>query len=291
MWSPKKESDGKRSQYYDNMRAVRTGDFVVSYADTAVRAFGKVTDPAIEAPRPEEFGAKGQNWAATGWLVAVAWLQVDRLRPKDYLTSIAPLLPLKYSPLRPATGDGNQKAYLSEISEALFAVLLNASDTQWTDLSALGVGTSGFRDELDDAEEQKIWADASLSGTERDQLSKARRGQGLYRKNLFIFEQHCRLTGIASPSLLIASHIKPWRACKTAQERLDGNNGLLLAPNADYLFDRGLISFEANGDLIVSSSISPNDLKLLGIPAVIKTDFRPTQQDYLAYHRENIFQR
>ncbi|MGM5000125.1 HNH endonuclease [Tardiphaga sp. 538_B7_N1_4] len=39
----------------------------------------------------------------------------------------------------------------------------------------------------------------------------------------------------------------------TATERLDGANGLLLAPHVDRLFDRGLISFQASGEVLVSS--------------------------------------
>jgi putative restriction endonuclease len=48
-----------------------------------------------------------------------------------------------------------------------------------------------------------------------------------------------------------ASHIKPW--CEsTNEERLNGENGLLLTPSIDHLFDRGFISFEDNGELLIS---------------------------------------
>jgi predicted restriction endonuclease len=50
---------------------------------------------------------------------------------------------------------------------------------------------------------------------------------------------------------LRASHCKPWRDSSN-EERLDGENGLLLRPNADHLFDRGFIGFEDNGDVLVS---------------------------------------
>jgi predicted restriction endonuclease len=54
-----------------------------------------------------------------------------------------------------------------------------------------------------------------------------------------------------SDAYLIASHIKPWRSANN-QERIDGSNGLLLAPHVDLLFDRGLISFTDEGSLLVS---------------------------------------
>jgi putative restriction endonuclease len=102
---------------------------------------------------------------------------------------------------------------------------------------------------------------------------------------------------------LIASHIKPWRACKSAAERLDGMNGLLLTPDADHLFDRGFISFLDHGEVMVSPRVDSEDLRRLGFeqlaferfgikeaPAVWQTEgFRPEQRTYLAYHRSDVF--
>ena len=51
---------------------------------------------------------------------------------------------------------------------------------------------------------------------------------------------------------LVASHCKSWRECANAYERLDGENGLMLTPTIDHLFDRGFISFENNGELLIS---------------------------------------
>ena len=47
----------------------------------------------------------------------------------------------------------------------------------------------------------------------------------MFRDNVRALEPACRVTGVANPWLLIASHIKTWRACATAAERLDGANG------------------------------------------------------------------
>jgi predicted restriction endonuclease len=55
-------------------------------------------------------------------------------------------------------------------------------------------------------------------------------------------EQACRITGVYNLAYLIASHIKPWRHAEN-DERLHRNDGLILAPQADFLFDRGFISF------------------------------------------------
>jgi hypothetical protein len=61
-------------------------------------------------------------------------------------------------------------------------------------------------------------------------------------------EVKCRITGVDRVEHLRASHCKPWRD-STDSERLDGENGLLLTPTIDHLFDRGFISFETGGRL------------------------------------------
>lgn len=46
--------------------------------------------------------------------------------------------------------------------------------------------------------------------------------------------------GVSDEHFLIDSHIKPWSQSNN-QEWLDVNNGLLLCPNHDALFDKGII--------------------------------------------------
>lgn len=133
--------------------------------------------------------------------------------------------------------------------------------------------------------------DSPLDETEREQVTKARIGQGLYRKNLEEIETYCRVTGLAIKIHLRASHMKPWRVCSDA-EKLDGNNGLLLSPHIDHLFDKGYISFSDGGDLLVSGNIDMAVLKAWGIQTPFNAGpFNPRQRYYLAYHREIIFQK
>jgi hypothetical protein len=98
-----------------------------------------------------------------------------------------------------------------------------------------------------DADEREIEA-RDLPPTDKQTLIKARRGQGIFRAKLLQIEPHCRLTGTADPAHLRASHIKAW-ADSNDRERLDGNNGLMLAPHVDHLFDRALITFGDDGRL------------------------------------------
>lgn len=291
IWSPKTERDGKRSHYYENMRRARPNDSIISYAGGAVQALGRIVDAAILAPRPEEFGLVGLNWADQGWLAPVSWTLINPIKPKSILGQIAHLLPNKYSPLQAATGNGNQKAYLTEVSQQIFELLVQICGATVEELSRFPeVCEVDFRNALDAAEERKISADLTLTDTEKVQLSKARRGQGLFRKNLCGVESQCRLTNVHTPKLLIASHIKPWRLCTTAYERLDGNNGLLLTAHVDHLFDRGLISFGHDGTLLVSTALAPSDFTLLGLTVQSKSAFNDAQLEYLKFHRENVFQ-
>lgn len=125
----------------------------------------------------------------------------------------------------------------------------------------------------------------TLSKTEQEYIGKARLGQGQFRQDLLkIFRSTCPLTGISNPDLLIASHIKPWRACNNS-ERLDPYNGILLSALADRLFDKGFISFEESGEMIVSKTLLGCDLKKSGINTLDKITLDPRSLIYLRYHR------
>jgi hypothetical protein len=102
-------------------------------------------------------------------------------------------------------------------------------------------------------------------------------------------EVGCRISGITDPRFLTASHIKPW-AKSNDFEKLDGNNGLLLSPHIDRLFDRGYISFEDNGELKFSPLL-PSDVAAawnLNNPT-IKKPLSSKQARYMAFHRHEIF--
>jgi HNH endonuclease len=142
---------------------------------------------------------------------------------------------------------------------------------------------------LDDQAEAVLRQRHDIGPTEIERLTKARRGQGSFREELIAFECRCRVTGVDDPALLTASHIKPWRV-STDEEKLDRENGLLLAPHIDRLFDRGYISFSDSGKLLVASTLGDGVLAAWGIDG--NTDvgsFSARQKDYLHYHRTHVF--
>lgn len=294
LWSPVTEASGVRSRFYDNMRVAAPGDVVLSYAGGRVGRVGIVADFAISAPKPEEFGTIGAYWNATGWLLPVQWLDMQlAVRPKDLLDRLSRLLPSTHSPIQPLTGNGNQKAYLAEVDRAVVDLVLEAARLPSSALIATPTLTNAdFATRLDDLVEHHILEDASLDRTVCEQLTRARRGQGIFRKRVLELEPACRITGVERPNLLIASHIKPWRACGSAAERLDGFNGLMLAPHADFLFDRGLLGFEDDGRPLFSSQLAEADAIKLGLHTVQRPAPRPLHEQsraYFQHHRTSVF--
>lgn len=69
--------------------------------------------------------------------------------------------------------------------------------------------------------------------------------------------EKCMLSGVWTPEL-VASHIKPFKLCNP-EEAYDSNNGLLLTPDNDALFDGRWIAFENDGSIILSSKLQTEE--------------------------------
>jgi hypothetical protein len=101
--------------------------------------------------------------------------------------------------------------------------------------------------------------------TERAGVVLSRVGQGAYRKSIINrWENKCAVTGYQDPRILIASHIHPWKDASN-DERLDVNNGILLSPTYDALFDKHLITFDNSGKIILSETLAPVEYKKIGV--------------------------
>lgn len=144
-----------------------------------------------------------------------------------------------------------------------------------------------FLDEKFDMEE--ILKHADLSTTEKAALVQCRVGQGVFRSQLLEEWQRCPLTGCDDPTLLRASHIKPWRASDNT-ERLDRFNGLLLAPNVDAVFDKGLITFDNSGRIVISNHLSEQNRVSLGIRDDAAIELNLARQPYMVHHHAHVFQ-
>jgi len=126
--------------------------------------------------------------------------------------------------------------------------------------------------------------------------TSAREGQQQYRKKVIEHMPQCPFTKISDERLLIASHIKPYRACineDKINEAIDFYNGLALSPTYDKLFDQGYITFTDKGELICGTQLTAYTWERLRINPNAKNLMRiypENREKYLEYHRQNVFQ-
>ena len=292
LWSPKTRTDRARNQFYDNMLQTKPGDVIFSFCDSRIKAVGFVTQRAVSSAKPD-FGSAGASWSAEGWLVAAEFATFDNpIRPKDHIDALRDHLPTKYSPLQ-STGDGLQSVYLASIplpmAEALIQLIGPAYHVATDSLS-------DRRDELDVEDtlkevEKRLLERTDIGSTQKKQLINARRGQGIFRANVRLHEKSCRLTKVSDPAHLRASHIKPWKDSSDI-EKIDGSNGLFLASHIDHLFDRGFISFDSDGILLISPLLIDTVADSWGVVKGKNVGYFTEEQNiYLAYHRVNVFKK
>jgi putative restriction endonuclease len=288
LWSP------SATPTEPEMREVAPGDLIFSFMDTRILAVGIAQSYCWESPKPLEFGTAGENWENIGWKVKVSFTKLtNKVRPKDHIELLRPLLPARYSPLQP-NGNGLQSVYLTEVPASLAEVLIGLIGQEIAPIALAARGVKPVpADDLDSWErkiEQEVASNSAIPETDRLALVRARSGQGLFKERVGKIESRCRITGVDNPVHLIASHCKPWRD-STNEERLNGENGLLLTPSIDHLFDRGFIGFEDNGTLIISPVAHRPSLQRMGIEierVVNVGGFTSGQKQFLEFHRSAV---
>ena len=131
-------------------------------------------------------------------------------------------------------------------------------------------------------------------GEDRVVRATTRIGQRFFRAAVMsAYNEQCCVTGLAIPTLLQASHIVPWQHDRA--NRTNPRNGLLLSALHHKAFDAGLftirddmtvhVSREHTGGEFFSTAIGAYD----GRPIRLPEKFAPGQ-DFLAHHREYVFQ-
>ena len=268
LWSPKRNANGARNPFYEHMREVSPGDLVLSFQGTFIRAVGIACSFAYESPKPTEFQNAGTNWSSIGWRVDVSFsLLRHQIKPADHMERLRVELPRKYSPLRP-NGHGLQSVYLTAIPQGMMhalADLIGQEVTHFVDgyveetMSLTQIRNDGLA-EWEEQLRERLEQDTAIDQTEKEQVILARRGQGRFKRNVGV-------------------------------SRLDGENGLLLTPSVDHLFDRGFISFEDTGQLLVSPVVHLESLRRMGVPGEGHKcgGFTAGQRKYLEFHRESVF--
>ena len=134
-------------------------------------------------------------------------------------------------------------------------------------------------------------------GKERAALVAQRVNQDYFRNTLLAnYGGRCCLSGLSSPALLLASHIKPWSVSDPRTERTNPANGLLLNALLDSAFDRGLMTLDPGlragfspalrEDPSYAALFAPYEGRRIELPAHM-----PPAPEFLEYHREVIFAR
>ena len=125
-------------------------------------------------------------------------------------------------------------------------------------------------------------ADAPI-GEDRTVITTVRVGQDFFRRAvLSAYNERCCITGLSIPTLLVASHIIPWRDDRS--NRVNPRNGLLLSALHDKAFDTGLITVENDMTVRVSDQCPRSDDPYFSDraqhihPALPRTQNQPTRE-------------
>ena len=265
---------GDEQHHHRRLLNVDIGDHVVHLENRKIRAFSKAISKAYDSDCPREFSKPA--WPREGRKVDLDLTEFDEPIDVDSIFSkIKDKLPEKYSPFN-IHGGGNQ-GYFYEIGANVFNTILDTDFDEETNASEPSV--------------QNINSPTGSSTLSNIVNTRSSAWQNYFKKKLFkLWPTECAITKVKNKKLLIGAHIRPWSK-SSDNEKIDEYNGLLLAPNPDKIFELGLISFEDDGKIIISSKLSNEDLTRLNINKDTVLDLKENNKKYIRYHRENKFKK
>lgn len=127
-----------------------------------------------------------------------------------------------------------------------------------------------------------------LGPTEKEQLVKTRIGHSQLKELLINKDCQCKICGLNDERFLIASHIQRW-SVSDDNERRDINNIFLLCPDHDWLFDKFYISFDDDGNILLSDNVDESVYDKLKITGDIsKVTLNNENKKYMKWHREQF---
>lgn len=278
LWAPKWDRSEKKQHSWERMRDVRCGDITFHYKRGEIVAISQAQSDCMHGDKPHSL-RNYDEWNVEGYLVKTKYWELDTpISIKENWSQIEPLLPVKYSAFK-KNGDGNE-GYLFPCNDEL-TVLLFELISQVNDFSINNpdLTKDPLRGELFD----------EIRRTEGEIKQKVRYGQGKFKEDLLEFWGHkCALCNITRRDLLRASHSKAWKDSDDV-ERLDKHNGILLCCNHDVLYDKGFITFDSIGRIMISERILMDEYKEYGLSLDQSIDVSDNHQVYLKWHRKAVF--
>lgn len=284
IWSPQQDSGGRVPHSWLRMTEVIEGDRIFHYVRGNIVAISVAKAGCQTASKPSNMH-NHERWDNNGFLVELDYHELEvPINIRSEFNDILPLLPIKYSPFQ-ADANGNQ-GYLYPCNEELSIKLLELIsdqniyqvDEEQLELAIGMVRRMGRNTFI-----------PMIAETESEVKTKIRLGQQKFRRDLIpLWDYKCALCEIELPTLLRASHSKPWKD-STDFERVDPYNGVLLCCNHDALYDKGFIAFDGQGRLHISSQIPEEDYDIYSIRPKMKIARNENNKPYFKWHKRNLF--
>ncbi|ADO57472.1 HNH endonuclease [Paenibacillus polymyxa] len=280
LWAPKKNKDGKTFHHWTSMTSVKKGDIIFSSYKGRMHSVIIAKKNYRESKKPDSL-VSVDNWEQDGWIVDAEYRDISTpIKYKNYMNDILTLQGKKYAPYN-LTGRGNT-GYLFQITEELANFLFTKVGITVADLELVAKSEDEIIGDVENDVSQ------IPEETIREQLVQTRVGQDKFKQELIKLDKKCKLCGLDNINFLRASHSKPWRDSNN-KERLDKYNGFLFCPAHDTLYDRGYISFDNDGSLLISPYLDDLSKLLMNVEAQMKITLLEGHKHYVKYHREHIF--
>ncbi|MBA5202216.1 HNH endonuclease [Pectobacterium aroidearum] len=269
LWAPKYATNAKGKEVknagWEPMSKIKSGDVIFCYRDWKVNLILRATSDSYNAGRPEN--RKFSAWEVEGWKVDISYEELAS--PIDIREFKEEFIELYNDCCHPKVF--NKRGLCTQIY-----------------MSSLSIHAGLYLiDKIEGLELDILLGEGTKKEYERKILAKARVGQGEYRRDLLdLWEDKCAVTGVDRKDLLIASHIYPW-CLSEDEDKINKFNGLLLSPALDRLFDKGLISFNDNGNILIKDTLSDEILCKLGVSNELKISLiKEENKKFLRMHRE-----
>ena len=169
---------------------------------------------------------------------------------------------------------------LPRVSRLLFVKLIDLETQEWYIYIKPFYG-----EKLIGTKQSNVRATQQMS---QEKGSRIRKGQAKYKEEVFNLYSSCVVTNVTDPDLLIACHIKDYTKCEQ-KEQFDKYNGFTMTPTIHTLFDLGYLTFNEQGEMILSDFFRNMDRKNLHLDRVVRIPLREESLKYLRWHNENVF--
>ena len=277
LWAPKNTLNQKGQSIIDAgwkaVPNVKKGDIIFCNYQGSLIHVSVATKDAYESERPEN--RSFDQWKKDGYKIDIDLHTLAcPIANSDFKDEFIPMFNDKCVPKLFAQNKSVSQKYMVKLPAAAGVFLLGLVGDDALNIQD-SIASNSARGSNQTAPE----------GYDKEVTAKARVGQGKFRQDVMaLWSDTCAVTGLDIKMLLTASHILPWQLSNPHQ-KVDKFNGLALSPNIDKLFDKGFISFDDKGKILVKSSLSADTLKAVGVDRQMA--IKNLTKEHLAYLREH----